>query len=99
MPSASTDRSTPKDADRPRRVLPLAALALAAAVPLGWFLMYQFGLPPFNAPVPTVEDVPLSLKADLNGARRTLGPPAAFDLRPVSEEEAERRAADFYLRA
>ncbi|NBO92975.1 MAG: hypothetical protein EBV06_11790 [Planctomycetia bacterium] len=46
-----------------------------------------------------IRDFAERLKTDPVAARRMLGPVAEFSAKPITEAEADRRAADFFLRA
>jgi hypothetical protein len=96
MPSARTDRSTAEGAGRSWLGPALFLLTLAAALTLGAFLAYHAAT---DGPLALLQDFALRLKSDPEAARRMLGPAAVFDLEPVSEDEAERRATDFFLRS
>jgi hypothetical protein len=99
MPSAPTDRSTADGASGSWPRVALAAVTLVATAVLAWFLVMQMLSWSPATPMGLLADFAARLKDDPEAARRMLGPAAVFDLEPVSEDEAERRAADFYLRA
>jgi hypothetical protein len=100
----------PTDPSTPKPPQPKAAAASPSSLPATWWLalgvlavvaglvLWWRWLPARDTPEALVERFARLMQSDRRAALALLGPPAPFDLEPLSEAEAEARASDYFLR-